>query len=141
MRWLGILLCCVLLASCASNLTVNLESSRYLNPDANKQSLPVLVKVYQLTDDQIFKQASFDGLWLQPKQVLGRTFLSTQSITIVPKATKSVSIKAAKGVNYVGFVAVFRTRDRSNWRVIKSVSWMSHRYDLRLRGNVLEVSR
>ncbi len=139
MRYMVIIICSVLLSACSPSLTVNFAASKGLNPDENQQSLPVLVKVYQLTDDQVFKQASFNGLWLQPQQVLGDVYLSDKDVIVIPDSSKSIDIKAQKGVKYLGFVAVFRMRNRANWRVIEPITWYNHSVDLQLRGNTLKV--
>ena len=134
-----LILLCILLNGCTRTVTVGVNSSSYLNLDDNKHSLPVVVKVYQLTDSQVFKQASFDGLWQQPKSVLGSAYLGVHNVTVVPHSTKTISIPAIKGAKYIGFVAVFRTRDHANWRVVAPFSWHHDHYYLRLHGNTLKV--
>lgn len=134
-----IILFCILLNGCTRTLTVGVSSSSYLNIDDNKHSLPVVLKIYQLADDQVFKQASFNALWQQPKPVLGVAYLSVHNVIVVPHSTKTISIPAVKGVKYVGFIAVFRNHGSANWRLVAPMSWHHDHYYLWLHGNTLKV--
>ena len=50
----------LLLTGC-SNAAINIQfqPSAWLNPDQRKQSLPVMVKLYQLRDDNTFFKTTF----------------------------------------------------------------------------------
>tara|TARA_R110000868_G_scaffold10639_5_gene51697 strand:+ start:7367 stop:7822 length:456 start_codon:yes stop_codon:yes gene_type:complete len=141
-RGFVILATVITLSACSSSIDLNVDADNTVNPDMNNQSLPVLVKVYQLRDDKAFKQASFDGLWKNYQQTLGKSLVSEKNITAMPNATKTISINYNEDAKYIGFVAVFRERNGDTWKAvlpIPGVAVFGRDYDITLHGDTMDV--
>ena len=61
----------LLLGGCAKSVQVRLVTAAQVNPGIRATALPVVVKLYQLSDDDLFRQASFRDLWQQSQWING----------------------------------------------------------------------
>ncbi|RMG59005.1 MAG: type VI secretion system lipoprotein TssJ [Gammaproteobacteria bacterium] len=135
-----------LLAACSGpQLKMDLSSSANINMDRENHPLPVVVRVYQLSDITAFEQASFKDLWRNDIGVLGDQLLVHQEIVIDPASQKTLTIKRHPRAAWVGVMAVFRSPIDRNWKDWKklSTSWvgrkLSSSIDVRLQGNRIEI--
>jgi len=121
---------------------ITLKSQQWLNPDEHRRPLAVVVRLYQLVDDERFQSASFNDLWKNDQQVLGDQLLQRQEWVVIPAQEKSVAITRRPETQYIGVVALFRRPEHSVWRVVHQVrlrSMFSSPYKIRLSGNRVEV--
>lgn len=119
-----ILLLIMLLAisACATPpVAVNFISTPHLNPDLKHRSLPVVIRVYELTQKELFVSATFRQLWHEDKATLGNTFINRQEWIINPNSHISVEINKAQNANYLGIIALFRNPDHKYWRLIQKI--------------------
>jgi type VI secretion system protein VasD len=126
----------LLLGGCAKSVQVRLVTAAQVNPGIRATALPVVVKLYQLSDDDLFRQASFRELWQQDKVVLGNTLLATKSVTLLPDNQKDLRIARHPQAQYFAAVALFRQPDGQQWRVIQPITG---RVQLALVDNQLQV--
>ena len=121
LQWflLGLML---FLVGCSHQIQLNLQTDKYLNPNAQNQSLPVEIKIYQLTQDSIFSSASFEDLWLHDKQTLGKNTTSVKTLIISPNNQKQFQISRDKQAQYLGVIAIFRQPNRSHWKMLWHLS-------------------
>lgn len=135
----------VVLSGCVSrSVTMRFDAAAKVNPDANQQSLPVQVKVFQLKDDLAFRNADFDDLWQQGQQALGSSYVDETDFMILPDSKKSLSLDMNSNTTYLGFVAVFRTRSGFTWRAIKAVPkayFIYPKFNVRLHGHSIHVEQ
>lgn len=132
----------LLIAACSSSVDLKFAADQTINPDTNGQSLPVLVKVYQLRDESAFNEASFDSLWKMPSQALGNSLVAQTGVTMVPNTKKTVTLKLNDDTEHLGFVAIYRTHQSSQWKIIKGIPgfWgMGRSYNIKLHGNTISV--
>jgi type VI secretion system protein VasD len=116
----GILL---LLTACGSHqVNVDISSTANLNVNRYNEALPVVVRIYQLTDAQAFNNASFEDLWKKDALTLGSTLLTKEELTLQPSSKQTVSFERHEAAQYVGLFAMFRNRDDNQWRVVKKLS-------------------
>jgi type VI secretion system protein VasD len=112
----------VLLAGCSgAPLHVKLNSTSYLNPDEQNRSLPVEIVIYQLRDDQEFKQATFQELWQRDRETLGSSMLSRREMNVPPRSRTKISLRRNKEAVYIGAIAIFRNPRSGHWRDIKKL--------------------
>lgn len=102
-------------------IKVRISSDDSLNLTDNKESLPVLLKVYQLNDKNEFMQASFDSLWKRDEKTLGNSFQSRHEYTIYPGKTERISFNKKDETQYIGFFATFRNPSRETWKKVVKV--------------------
>jgi type VI secretion system protein VasD len=70
-------------AGCGQPDRVALRAIEPVNVNAQGESLPVQVRIYELGDDKRFRGAAFTALWLDDKTVLGEDRLAQPRVAIV----------------------------------------------------------
>jgi type VI secretion system protein VasD len=103
-----------------------LTPTNQLNQDDAGASLPVLVRVYQLSAKDKFQQATFKTLWKNDKEVLEGDMLERKEITIHPdtKAVLDIDLDVRHGAAYIGVMALFRKPDVEGWKqLVEAKSW------------------
>lgn len=123
-RWsLCFLMLPFVLSACVSlpkaPLNVQIKASNHLNPDASQRSLPVRLKLYQLKDATLFKEATFRQLWKADTNVLGDTLLEKKELTINPGETQSITMPRRQDARYLGVAGMFRKPTGHHWKEIK----------------------
>lgn len=138
-----VLLC--LLAGCSSPpIKFGLESGNNLNPNEKSEPLPVVARVYLLSDDQAFESAEFEALWRDDLKILGDALLSRQELVLTPASEQRVVMKRREGVKFAAVIAIFREAQAGQWRAIKPLpdNYVSRRFSkslhIRLNGNIVE---
>lgn len=129
----------ILLCSCSTPLKIKFNTSSNLNPDEQNRSLPVEVVIYQLRDDQVFRQATFQELWQEDRATLANNILSRREINIIPGNKTQITLDRKKEAAFIGVVAIFRNPHGGSWRSIrkigKGVPLTSKHIVILLRGN------
>ncbi len=109
-----------LLSACAylpkQPIHLKIHSSVELNQTQTQQSLPVKLRIYQLSDISAFKQLSFRELWKQDKALLGKSLLQRKEISVFPNEQVYLTIKRDPKAKVLGLVAIFRRIDGPGWR-------------------------
>ncbi len=144
----GSLLCVflfVLLTGCSTPpIKFGIEAESNLNPNENSEPLPVVARVYLLSDDQAFESAEFENLWKDDQAVLGSSMLARQELVLTPTSEQRVVLARRDGTKFAAIVAIFREAQEGQWRAIKSLSdnFISRRFStslrIRLNGNIVE---
>lgn len=131
------------LVACATPLRLKVNAATALNPDENGRSLPVHLVVYQLRDNQVFKQATFQELWQNDKATLDSSLLARREFSIAPAHHMTLDMSREKQAMYLGVIAIFRMPENGHWRGIvklgKGVPMMHKSYYVELKGNRLHL--
>ena len=112
----------LVLAGCGNMVKVSAKSDRFLNNSGGDSALPVVVRVYQLSDDTAFKSAAFRDLWKRDTEVLGSSLISSKEIVMRPDSKESISVPLDEKTKFVAGFALFRNPDAVKWRFIEPVS-------------------
>lgn len=88
-----------------------------LNQDAGGASLPVVLRIYQLKEDQPFATATYAQL-LDGSEALKAATLWSKDVTLGPGQTLKVAEPMDGAANYVGVAAFFRDTGDSEWSVL-----------------------
>lgn len=109
------LMCLMILTACSSDptptitqrsLTVTADAS--VNPSATSKANPVVVRLYQLKDQQMFKQLAFIDLYNNDVQLLAANLISRQVLPVVmPDSKTSQTIDIDKDTQYLAVLAEF----------------------------------
>ena len=143
---LTIALFSVLVACGGPMVKVELQSNQGLNPNRQGESLPVVVRVYQLNDKGAFESATFNQLWKQDEGVLGGTMLTRSEIIINPSSNDKVELDRHEHAKYVGIVAVFRNPIDRKWKDLRELrtdfltKHLSTSFDVSLIDNTLHIT-
>lgn len=145
LRACSLLFACALLCACstAHRIQWHFQSSETLNLNNHYQSLPVVVKIFQLSGRQAFMQSSFYQLWKSPKVSLGSSLLDEQQVIINPGDHQRVNVFRHPKARYVAAIALFRKPSANHWRVIQalgpSVPYVPNHMSVNLADNRLYV--
>ncbi|MFI4956476.1 MAG: type VI secretion system lipoprotein TssJ [Gammaproteobacteria bacterium] len=113
----------ILLLGCGSpKVKVNVAADQSINQDNQQRSLPVVMRVYQLSSKTKFEHADFKQLWKQDMELLGTELLSREEYLIHPGELSTLKVTKQDNVQYIGVVALFRDNVQNHWRLLKPVS-------------------
>lgn len=143
---LALLAACALLAGCSTPAVgVRLSSTANLNMNEESEPLPVVVRLYQLSQAEDFRAASFDELWRADLATLGNALLVREELVMDPAYTRTVEMPRHDDARYLGVMAVFRSVDGESWKGVQTLpdSWVGRRLadEIRvsLRGSAVVV--
>ena len=146
-RKLAIASVCALLAACGGPVVdVSLSSNATLNMNHENKPLPVVVRIYQLSEKSQFENANFSDIWKNDMSVLGDSLLTSKEVIINPSDQERIEVDKHDQAKYVGVVAIFRNPVEKKWRDIHEIStgfWgmrFSSSLSVKLVGNTLKVS-
>lgn len=112
----------VAIAGCGNTVRVSAKADKLLNNVGTESAMPVVVRVYQLSDDAAFNNAAFRDLWKRDTEVLGSALVSSKEIVMSPDSTESISVPLDEKTKFVAGFALFRNPDGAKWRFIEPVS-------------------
>jgi len=97
---------------------VTVTAGARLNPDDTGQSLPTVVRIYQLKSASRAESAQFEDLYRRDKEVLGDDLLQVDEVVLSPGETVRKTVAGDKGARAVMVVGVFRRPAGNGWRFI-----------------------
>lgn len=135
-----VMLTMLVLSACSStDVRVNLSASADLNSNNYNESLPVIVRVYQLSDVKQFRNATFDQLWKADELLLGSDLIDKQELTIKPNAKLDYEFVQADGAEYIAIFAMFRKAEKNSWRWLHKLDGgavsFDTEFDIKLMNN------
>jgi type VI secretion system protein VasD len=98
---------------------VNLSSTANLNMNNAKEPLPVVIRIYQLTDTKAFETATFNELWKSDLTVLGNSLLRKDALTLDPASQQKITLDRHEQAKFIGLMAAFHNQQNNSWRVVK----------------------
>ncbi|HCV05466.1 type VI secretion system lipoprotein TssJ [Pseudoalteromonas sp. APAL1] len=105
------------LTGCMSTkVALDITATDNLNLNQYDEALPVVLRVYQLSDIQSFKTATFEDLWKSDKSVLSNTLITVEEKTINPAEQTKIEFEQAENARFVAIVALFRDRQGNKWK-------------------------
>ncbi|MFS1461109.1 type VI secretion system lipoprotein TssJ [Vibrio lentus] len=127
MKRLILLSLCLLVTACSSSdpapvvtqysLTVKADAT--INPYNDDQANPVVVRVYQLTDQQLFKQLPFIDLYNNDLQLLAANLVSKQVLPIVlPSSEQKLTLDINKNTQYIAALVEFADYQNSTTKTV-----------------------
>ncbi|MBR8180854.1 type VI secretion system lipoprotein TssJ [Burkholderia ambifaria] len=118
-----------------------IESRSALNPNELGQSLPVVMRVYQLKDAKVFEKAAYSQLLDDDRALLSADLLGSLETTLAPDATMKLSAPMADDVQAVGVAGFFRDQGGAEWQlVIPKSQWKkTNPVKLIVTGNRMEL--
>jgi type VI secretion system protein VasD len=92
-----------------------------LNPDDKEQSLPTVIRFYQLRSAGKVENAAFDQMYRQPKEALGEDLLQMEELVLAPGMTIRRRLDRDKAAKALLAMAVVRNPSGTTWRVISDL--------------------
>ncbi len=97
---------------------VDIEPAANLNADINGNGSPLMLRIYELTEQSNFNSADFFALFDNDKAVLAAALERKHQLLLQPNDPKSVTLQTDDKVVALGFFAAFRKIDNAQWRVV-----------------------
>lgn len=100
-------------------VVIRLHAGELLNSDTNGQSLPVVVRIYELREKESFERApatAFDGDKSHPPAELADALLGVREVVLTPGQRYEVTETLPEGTRYIGVLALFRAPAQGRWR-------------------------
>lgn len=141
---LFILINSLILLSCTS-INLKLISSKELNTNTSLESLPVRVKIYQLSDATAFNEATFRQLWKSDESALGKTLLDKKELTINPNENQVIKLNKQPQAEYIAIIGIFRRHDDNGWKSLRqipgTVNSVIKQLTVQLNGHSVEFNK
>jgi type VI secretion system protein VasD len=99
-------------------IAVSITGDAKLNPDDQDQSLPTVIRLYQLRSAGKLANAEFDQVYRQPKEVLGEDLLQMEELVLAPGSTVHRKLERDRAAKVLFAVALVRRPSSLTWRVI-----------------------
>lgn len=119
------LLLLTLVTACASkkptenpSLQLVLKAEKWINPDINKRSSPVELRVLQLTEQVTFNNLGFQRAFYTSKQILADHFVEQFEFFIQPGQHLMSTIQLNDKTRYVAIMAGFSATDSAEWKLL-----------------------
>ncbi|WP_448565356.1 type VI secretion system lipoprotein TssJ [Thalassotalea ganghwensis] len=112
-----IVLTSVLAACTSTQVKLDVVATDNLNLNQFDEALPVVLRIYQLSDIQGFNSATFEQLWKSDKSVLANSLITVEERTVNPSDRLTIAFEQAEEAKYVAVFALFRDRSADKWRV------------------------
>jgi type VI secretion system protein VasD len=116
---------CVLLTACGSSqpkpdkARMTFVAQPIVNPDIKGRPSPIVVRVYQLKNDDKYTGADFFALFDDDQKVLGPDLVGRDEVELTPGESREVQFAVSPDAKFVGVLAAFRDIRNSRWRAIK----------------------
>lgn len=123
-------------------LRVLIRAEENSNPNADNQPAPVVLRIYQLSSDEIFQRERFMPLW-QQDQVLLKEQLLARKVTepVYPGSRETLLLMLKPGTTHIGVLAGFSAAAQAkNKQVIAVLPLPVMQVSLSLDGQTLSLS-
>ncbi|KUZ06890.1 hypothetical protein WI69_14875 [Burkholderia diffusa] len=119
-----------------------IESRAALNENEQGQSLPVVLRMYQLKDTKVFEKASYFQVLDDDSTLLKADLLAGMEVTLAPDTTVKLSAPMADDTQVVGVAGLFRDQRGAEWQlVIPKSQWKkTDPVKLVVTGNRIELA-
>ncbi len=97
---------------------VTVTAAARLNPDDAGQSLPTVIRIYQLKSASKAENAQYEDIYRRDKEVLGDDLLQVDEVVLSPGDIARRTVSGEKGARAVMVVGVFRKPSGNGWRII-----------------------
>ncbi|KFA59586.1 type VI secretion system-associated lipoprotein [Gilliamella sp. Choc4-2] len=101
-------------------LHLDLIARSELNMGDDGRSSPVVIRIYQLKNNNKFNSATYQDLVTQDSDVLGDSLLESKEVVLKPDTAISIDTPLNKKANAVGVIALFKEPNLKNntWRLV-----------------------
>lgn len=150
------LLSILMVASCSSsksrvgsalnldtNLKINFVVDGNINPDENKRSSPVFVRLYELKSPDVFQKADFIDLYEHDTKVLGADYINKQVLKpLSPGLNRTDDFVLKNGATTIGLYVEFSQYRGANYRVsfpIVEHSISKNEFTIKISGTDISI--
>ncbi|MDA9556431.1 type VI secretion system lipoprotein TssJ [Vibrio sp.] len=149
MRLLFLLMLSALTMGCSTSpeptsvsYALNISADASSNPSEKSSANPILVRIYQLTDQQSFKQIPFIDLYNNDAELLANNLISKEILPIIlPDSQVDKMISIDKKTQFIAVIAEFTQFKNSQTKSITSVPNDEEQYlSLDINKNTIDIA-
>lgn len=141
----------IMLGACASSnpdpralkeptrLDLSIVAAKDVNPDSKGRAAPIVVRVYELRNDGVFKSEDFFSLQDKDKTVLTDDLTARDEILLRPGDTKIIRRKSDPATTAIGILAAYRDLPNAIWRATYELPFAPATAWYR-RGNTIKLN-
>lgn len=113
-----------------TRLSLVIEATPGVNPDAGLRASPIKVRIYELKDSGTFLEADFFGLETNDKVMLAADMLTRDEFILRPGEKKKIDRTSNSQTTAIGVLAGYRDLPNATWRLVHTLkeapdaSWM-----------------
>ena len=96
-------------------VTISILAGPTINPTAQGETRPVIVRVYQLKGDARLYNATFEKMWNADKDALADDLFKVEEVQVYPATRVDVKFDRAPDVQHVAAVALFQQPRGRSW--------------------------
>ncbi|WP_341661461.1 type VI secretion system lipoprotein TssJ [Vibrio sp.] len=128
-------------APAVTQYSLAIKSDKSANPSESNSSNPVVVRLYQLTDAQMFKQQPFIDLYSNDVQLLSANLISKQILPVViPDNDVKLTLDINNQTQYVAILVEFIDYQHSQPKAVSVLPKSSDGYlQLSISGDKAEL--
>ncbi|MFC0400778.1 type VI secretion system lipoprotein TssJ [Paraburkholderia rhizosphaerae] len=97
-------------------LTLTVKAASTVNPDDQQRAAPIVVRVYELKNEDAFTSSDFFSLQDKDKTVLGDDLVARDQFQLRPGNNRTIQRNADPATTTLGVIAAYRDLPNSVWR-------------------------
>lgn len=97
-------------------VTLNLYAADNINPNQDERPRPVVVRLYQLSNDLRMLNAKYDGILLKDAEILKDDILKVDEVEVFPNDLVEVKFERLPEATLLAGVALFRSPQGQSWK-------------------------
>jgi len=105
-----------------NNIDISIRATKDVNPDAQGTPSPIMVRFYELTAVDNFRQADFATLINNEQATIGKDLVRREEFELKPEQNRNIVRKAKRGAKYIGVVAAYHNTANIKWRAVISLN-------------------
>ncbi|MDR0702302.1 MAG: type VI secretion system lipoprotein TssJ [Azoarcus sp.] len=102
-------------------LEISLGAAEGVNPNIEGRPSPIVVRLFELSNDTRFMGADYFELMGQNDTPLGDELLVSEEFILLPGEVRMVRKRAAANSKFLGIIAGYRDLTGSTWRAVASL--------------------
>ena len=126
-----------------TDLKLEILSETDINPDEEKKSSPVFIRLYELSSTSAFEKADFIDLYERDVEVLGDTFIAKQELKrMVPNTFREETFVLSSETRFVGLFAEFFNYEDAQAKVffpVTEANVVRNNVGVKISGNRIQL--
>lgn len=105
-----------------NKIDISIKASKDVNPDAQGNPSPIVVRFYELSTAVDFRKADFAALFDNEQATIGKDIIRRDEFELKPEQTRNIARKAKDETKYLAVLAAYHNTANIKWRAIMSIN-------------------
>ena len=112
---------CSLFKPIPNTFNISINADAKVNPDKDDRSSPVVLRIYELTDNKPFNTLDFFDIYDNDKEKLEASFITKQEMELNPNESRKIDFVLNEKTKFIGFLVAYQDIDSAKWREVVEV--------------------